>query len=174
MIRLTPRLQLTVAALLLAAAWVVVPVSTSPTPEGQTLRATPAPVVPVVPQLEALDRELDRLRDRVVELEAAPVPSRDPFQFAAVHDDVPRDLMGEPSVAELQPQAVAWPSVVAILRSGPDSAPTLRAVLEDRSQIVQFRSAGDALGDVVVTAITAETVTLTHTPSGQSTTVTLR
>jgi hypothetical protein len=173
MIRLTPRLQLMVAALLLAGAWVVVPVSTSPTPEAQAPRAVPVPAVPVAPQLEALDRELERLRDRVVEPVTAPVASRDPFQFAPERD-VPHGFVSEPSVAESQPPAVAWPPVVAILRSGSDSAPTMRVALEDGSQVVHFRSAGDTIGDVVVTAITAETVTLTHTPSGQSTTVTLR
>jgi len=161
------------AALLLATAWVVVPVSTSPTPAAQVLPVAQAPVVPVAPQLEALDREVDRLRDRVADPVPAPVVSRDPFQFAAV-PNMPRRFVSEAPVAEPPPPPVAWPSLVAILRSGSDSAPTMRAVLEDRSQVVQFRSAGETLGDVVVTTITAETVTLTHTPSGQSTTMTLR
>jgi hypothetical protein len=173
MIRVSRRLQLMLAALLLVAAWVVVPVSTSPTPRPQVPPPAPVPVVPVAPQLEALDRELDRLRDRVVEPAPAPVASRDPFQFAAARGMSPLPA-SEPSVAEPPLATVAWPSVVAILRSGSDSAPTMRAVLEDGQQVVQFRSAGEALGDVVVTAITAETVTLTHPPSGQSTTVTLR
>lgn len=162
------------AALLLATAWVVVPVSTSPTPSTQTPLAAPAPPsVPVAPQIEALDREVDRLRDRLVEPVSAPVISRDPFQFAAARD-VPRLVVSEMPVAESQPLAIAWPSLVAILRSGSDAAPTMRAVFEDRSQVVQFRSTGEALGDIVVTTITTESVTLTHTPSGQATTVTLR
>lgn len=161
------------AALLLATAWVVVPVSTSPTPEAQTPAAAPAPSVPVLPHVDALDHELDRLRDRVADPAPAPATSRDPFQFGAARE-VTRRFVAEPAVVEPPPPFVAWPSLVAILRAGSDSAPTLRAVLEDASEIVRFRSVGDTVADVVVTTITADSVTLVHSPSGQSTTLTLR
>jgi hypothetical protein len=72
------------------------------------------------------------------------------------------------------PSTVSWPSLVAILSSGNDRSPSHQVVLEDASELVQFRSAGEAMGDIVVTAITADQVTLTHSPSGESTQLTLR
>jgi hypothetical protein len=77
-------------------------------------------------------------------------------------------------VPEAARPIIAWPSLVAILSSGSDASPTRQAVFEDTTGLMQFRSAGEAMGDIAVTAIAADTVTLTHTPSGESTQVALR
>jgi hypothetical protein len=70
---------------------------------------------------------------------------------------------------------VVWPTLVAIL-SSPDAgaSPVRRVVLEDRTELIQIRSAGETLGDIVVTEISADDATLTHTPTGESVRVPLR
>jgi len=174
----TPRLLLALGALVVVA-WLVTPVSSSPPPQ----HLAPAPptvevTLPVAPELAELNGEVERLRLRLAEPARPSEPVRDPFQYAASPiEAVPsgRSLIDLDAVPfEPERSAVVWPSLVAILSSGSDEVPTRQAVLAGASQLLEFRSVGEALGDVVVSGITAEHVTLTHAPSGESTHLSLR
>jgi hypothetical protein len=178
MTRVTPRLLLAIGALLLVA-WVVVPLSSSPPQGGTPLPTAPAvaPLPPIAPELDEINREVDRLRDRLAEPVRDVTPFRDPFQFAAAPAEErfnARPPEEEPFGREPERPAIGWPLLVAILSSGSDASPTRQAVLEDASELVHVRSVGDAIGDIVVTAISIDAVTLMHTPSGESTHVALR
>jgi hypothetical protein len=176
MTRVTPRLLLAIGALLLVA-WVVVPLSSSPPSQIAAPAASAgAPLAPVAPELDEINREVDRLRDRLAEPVRNTTPVRDPFEFAPAPAERFNARRPDDDLFVREPErpAIVWPPLVAILSSGSDASPTRRAVLEDASELVQFRSVGEVMGDVVVTAITADTVTLTHTPSGESTQVALR
>lgn len=175
--RVNPHPLLALGAVLVVA-WVVAPLSSSPPPQAVVERpAAPSPE-PTAPEIDEINREVDRLRDRLAEPTRAVEPSRDPFQFVESRADraaTPRHAEAPSVVAAEPPRAIiVWPSLVAILSSGTDAAPSHRAVLEDVSELVQFRSTGEAMGDIVVTAIAADQVTLTHVPSGESTQLTLR
>jgi hypothetical protein len=175
MTRVSPRLLLAFAALLLVA-WIVVPVSTSPPSSAPGSPAAVLQELTPSPELEAINREVDRLRDRLAEPARNTVPVRDPFQFAEserVRLELPP--AGEPSpIMVAAAPVVAWPRLVAILASGDDAAPVWRAVFEDRAQLVQIRSVGETIGDVAVTDVSGDSATLTHTPSGETTRVPLR
>jgi hypothetical protein len=158
------------------AAWVVVPLSSSPPSQPEAAVAT-VPPEPAAPELDAINREVDRLRERLSEPARHATPTRDPFQFVASPSALAVMRPAEPaSLAPPEPPepAIAWPSLVAIVAGGNDVAPTFQAVLEDASDIVRLRSVGETVGDIVVTDITVVAVTLTHTPSGDSTLVALR
>jgi hypothetical protein len=176
MTRVTPRLLLAVGALLLAA-WLVVPLSSSPPPQTQAqTTGVVAPPVAAPPELDEINREVDRLRERLAEPVRVTTPARDPFQFA---EPPAAPVIALPPATDVFTPAsdrptIAWPSLVAILSSGSDASPTRQAVLEDAAEVMQFRSVGEAIGDIVVTAIDADAVTFTHTPSGESTRAALR
>lgn len=176
MTRVTPRLLLAIGALLLVV-WVVVPLSSSPPPQRAAPAASAvAPLPPIAPELDEVNREVDRLRDRLAEPVREVTPVRDPFQFGAApagRFDARRPE-DDPFVREPERPAIVWPPLVAILSSGSDASPTRQAVLEDAAELVQLRSVGEAIGDIVVTAIAVDAVTLTHAPSGESTRVALR
>lgn len=177
MTRVNPRLLLALGAVVLVA-WVAAPQSSSPPPQVAVTTPAVASADPVSPEIEQINREVDRLRDRLTEPARATEPVRDPFQFIEprVHRAAsqPRTEPARIDVPVPAPSTVSWPSLVAILSSGNDRSPSHQVVLEDASELVQFRSAGEAMGDIVVTAITADQVTLTHSPSGESTQLTLR
>lgn len=177
MTRVTPRLLLAIGASLLVA-WVVVPLSSSPPPQtaAPTTASATSPL-PIPPELDAINREVERLRERLAAPVSETTPTRDPFQFTA--PPVERFTGRRPAddrfapIPEPERPAIAWPSLVAILSSGPDAAPARQAVFEDASELVQLRSVGEAIGDIVVTEIAADEVTLTHAPTGESTRVML-
>jgi hypothetical protein len=176
MTRVTPRLLLALGALLLAA-WLVVPLASSPPPQVQAqTTGSVAPPVSSAPELDEINREVDRLRERLAEPVRDTTPARDPFQFAEppAAPVTPRAQAADDFTREPDRLRIAWPSLVALLSSGSDASPTRQAVLEDASEVMQFRSVGEAVGDIVVTAIDADAVTFTHTPSGESTQVALR
>ena len=173
--RVTSGLLLLVGALLVVT-WVVAPASSAP-PQVVVSAPPSATATPTSsPELDEINREVDRLRLRLSTPVRDVSPSRDPFQFetrrvAAEPMATPsREFVTEPVAAPL----VTWPTLVAILSSGTDAQPELRAVFEDEAQLVQIRSAGDLIGDVTVVAVADDVVELTHVASGAATRVTLR
>lgn len=118
-----------------------------------------------------IDREVDRLTERLSVAGRVQAPLRDPFQFetpAGVDVDGRDPIPSEPFVRVLR---VAWPRLVAILTSADANAP-VRAVLEDAQAIVQIRSAGETIGEITIADVTRDGVLLTHS-SGVSRRVTL-
>ncbi len=175
--RLSPRLLL-LSGILLVALRIVVPLSSSS--PSQPPVAAPAVTVAVdtPPELEDVNREVERLRDRLTDRARATTPRRDPFRFA---DPVPSTTFGASTAAidailpaEPVRPAIAWPVLVAILSSGDSAAPVYRAVFEDAAGVVHVRSTGQSIGGVTVDAVTGDVVTVVHGASGESTQLTLR
>ena len=171
--RLSPRL-LVLLGVLLVALRIGVPLSSSPPQDAATTRSVvEAPELPMAPELEDINREVDRLRDRLAEPGRAIAPARDPFQFANRGDDrvvdARRFIDNAPADPERRAPAMVWPTLVAILSSGSDASPARRVVIEDAAGIVHVRSIGEAHGDITISAIGADHVTLVHAPSGAST-----
>jgi hypothetical protein len=171
--RVTSGLLFLVGALLVVT-WVVAPASSAPPQVAVTAPSPPPP--PFSPELDAINREVDRLRQRLASPVPDLAPARDPFQFVEPRVSAEREaersepLVIEPVVATF----TTWPTLVAILSSGSDAQPELRAVFEDGSQLVHIRSVGDTIDEVTVTAVASDVVELTHVPSGITTLVTLR
>jgi hypothetical protein len=159
---------LAVLGALVVVSWVLA--SGSPRPAAAQM----APVVPVpapVPEVAAIDREVDRLTERLAVVTRAEAPARNPFEFAdaaresrAVSDEFP----SEPYVTAPH---VQWPRLIAILSTGEGGQP-LRAVFEDARQLIRIRSAGELMDEVTIDAITPDGVTLSHV-SGLSRRLTL-
>ena len=182
MSRVSPRLLLLLGALIVA---LRVGGTLSSSPASQASPPAPAETIAplaALPELEAIDREVDRLRDRLAAPARADAPRRDPFQFADARPHpgrAPASSVGDEArlVRETESAAepvVAWPVLVAILATGGADAPTYRNALLDAADLVQVRAAGESLGLVVVEAVTADEVTLVHQGTGVSTRLTLR
>jgi hypothetical protein len=174
----TSRLLLALGASLLAA-WLVAPVSSSPPPQAGAMVTSEAMVpLAALPELDALNGEVDRLRDRLAEPARASEPVRDPFQYAAVPIErvVALRALDPLDADSFEPQrpSIVWPSLVAILSSGTDELITRQAVLGIGYDLLEIRSVGEVLGGIVVSDITSDAVTLTHALSGQSTHLALR
>ena len=123
-----------------------------------------------MPEVAAIDREVDRLTERLAVVAEARPPARNPFEFAATRESSP---MSEPlsSAPFVTVPHVQWPRLVAILSNAGDDQP-LRAVFEDAQQLIRIRSVGESVGDVTVEAVAADAVTLSHV-SGVSRRLTL-
>lgn len=176
MSRVSPRLLLVLGALLVALR-VVVPLSSSSS--SQPPVATPvAPVVDVPPELEDVNREVERLRDRLSDPARAIAPRRDPFRFGdpaqSAFVDATSSAVDPMPFAEPVRAAIAWPVLVAVLSSGDAAALVHRAVLEDTSGVVHVRATGESIAGFTVDAVTGDVVTVVHRASGESTQLTLR
>lgn len=123
-----------------------------------------------MPEVAAIDSEVDRLTERLAVVAEARPPARNPFEFAATRESSP---MSEPlsSAPFVTVPHVQWPRLVAILSNAGDDQP-LRAVFEDAQQLIRIRSVGESVGDVTVEAVAADAVTLSHV-SGVSRRLTL-
>lgn len=124
-----------------------------------------------MPEVAAIDREVDRLTERLAVVAEARPPARNPFEFAAATRE--SSPMSEPlsSAPFVAVPHVQWPRLVAILSNAGDDQP-LRAVFEDAQQLIRIRSVGESVGDVTVEAVAADAVTLSHV-SGVSRRLTL-
>lgn len=170
MARLTSLLLLGAGALLLVT-WLVAPATSSP-------QATvPSPPFSPLPELIAINSELDRLETRLA-APAAPGVTRDPFQFAssphAVSANERRDSVAPNAQPTAVRPAVTWPRLVAILSSGTEANPVRRAVFEDANALLQIRSVGEAIDDARVDRITDDAVIVTSLSAEQTTSLSIR
>jgi hypothetical protein len=121
--------------------------------------------------ITAVDQQVDRLRDRLMNVPAYPPPSRDPFNFGGV-PQAKREKI--PAVSEISPVPVVarppMPKFVAILSSD-DGSPTAVFAMGDD---VQLAKVGDEVGAYRIERIGADGLTLLDTTSQATTSVSLR
>lgn len=169
MARVTSSVLLAAGTLLLVT-WLVSPAASAP-PQQLTVDAPP---VAAAPELDEINREVDRLRERLATTAVAAPPARDPFQFAPLlstrRSDTPEDFR-PPIVFE---PAIVWPELVAILSSASPSIPTHQAAFEDNAHAIQILSAGGVLDGFVIDSVTADAVVLSHPATGRTSQLSLR
>lgn len=160
------------AGVLILVTWVVASASSPPQEPRRESAGSPPPALP---ELDAINREVDRLRERLATPAPESTPQRDPFQFEDTA--TPDTGIGRPQDVAVDTPAepvLQWPVLVAILESGDEAQPSRRAVFEDTRQLIQIRSTGETLGGFSVTAVDADVVSLTHITSGQSVRLSVR
>lgn len=169
MARLTSLLLLGAGALVLVT-WLVSPAVSSP-PQP----AAPVNAAAVLPELDSINQEVDRLQARLAPSPVADV-IRDPFQFASTYASANRVVVPALDDASMTPVrlAVTWPKLVAILSSGTDAVPVVQAAFEDANHVIQLRSEGDLIDGVRIDRITTDAVTVTASSVGQTTTLVIR
>jgi hypothetical protein len=141
----------------------VPPASSAPEPRAVAAE-TPDQTQPAV---AAVDREVERLRDRLDTVPEIPAPKRDPFTFGRTPER-PRSSVPTPEMLapDIPPQP-ALPRLVAILSATENGAPERTAVIA-LGDDVQFKRAGDEIGAYVVQSVGADELVLidpaTQTP----------
>jgi hypothetical protein len=133
-----------------------------------------AGIIGAAAELAEVNAQLDRLKTRLDRVVDVPVPSRDPFHFAArrpvdrptAMPDMPAEMTAPPVLTP------SWPTLVAILTAPEDGS--LQAALSDGDETMYVVPAGGAAGAFTVTEIAPEAITVTDTASGQSTRLSLR
>ena len=169
MARVTSSVLLAAGALLLVT-WLVSPAASAP-PQQLSIDTPPAQAPP---ELDDINREVDRLRERLATTAVVAPPARDPFQFAPLPSarrlDAPEEF--HPPIAFEPP--IVWPELVAILSSGPASAPTHQAAFEDSAHAMQILSAGGTLDGFLIDSVTGDAVVVSHSATGRTSQLSLR
>ena len=165
-------LILLICGSLLLVTWLVSPASSAP----QTSAPQVVDLGPLPAELADVNAQLDRLKTRLDRTVDVPVPSRDPFHFAARRSvDRPAPVATPSMPVEMMAPPVltpSWPTLVAILTAPDDGS--LQAALSDRDETMYVVSVGGVAGAFTVTEIAPEAITVTDPTSGQSTRLSLR
>jgi hypothetical protein len=152
----------------LVATWLATPAASSPTaPAAASAQATQETIPP---EQTAVDREVERLRQRLPPVVDVPRPERDPFNFGRLPNRAPADPV-PPPVEDVRTLPVL-PRLVAIVSEGSADAPVRSAVLSAGDD-VQVLKPGQRIGDWRVAAVTGETVVLTSDAIESAFTLTL-
>jgi hypothetical protein len=133
----------------------VSPASSAPEPRA-VVAAPPDQTQAVVAEV---DREVERLRDRLDTVPEISAPRRDPFTFGRTPErprsSAPTPLLVAPDI----PPQPALPKLVAILSATENGSPERTAVIA-LGDDVQFKRAGDEIGAYVVQSVTADRLVL--------------
>ncbi len=145
----------------------------APTPVSS---AEMAAINAMLPLVEAVVQETERLKSRLTPVPAEPVSARNPFGFGNRTRPTPSpptaaDGIEATAVVEPAP-AIAWPTLVALL-SGKAEAPALSAVLA-LGGTVEILTTGAIFGGFQVRDITGISVELVHVASSSITRLALR
>jgi len=133
----------------------VTPAASAPEPRA-AVAETPDQTPPAVAEV---DREVERLRDRLNTVPEIAPSMRDPFTFGRTPER-PRSSAPIPEIVvpDIPPQP-ALPKLVAILSATGNGAPERTAVVA-LGDDVQFKHAGDEIGAYVVQSVDADVLVL--------------
>lgn len=170
--RLTSAFLLGGAVLLTS--YINAPAAPTPAP-APVSSAEMAAINAMMPLVEEVVQQTERLKARLTPTPAAPVARRNPFGFGNRTRPAPSTADPaadpEPAIVEAAP-AIAWPTLVALLTGKGDASP-LSAVLA-LGDTVEILTAGAIAGGFEVREITATSVELVHVASSSTTRLTLR
>lgn len=168
MARATSVLLLSGGTLLLVI-WLVSPADSAPQLASPRPRVAEAPLPP---ELEDVNAQVERLRARLDQVVEFPEPSRDPFRFAPrPRASRPVAEISAPVVPVAAPIMVEWPSLVAILTTS--TGGEMQAALSSSDEL-HVIGVGGRIGTFTVSEISADTIQVTDSVSGQSTRLVLR
>jgi hypothetical protein len=132
----------------------VPPASSAPEPRAAVIE-TPDQA----PAVAEVDREVERLRDRLDTVPESSAPTRDPFTFGRTPER-PRASRPVPEIVVPDvPPPPPLPKLVAILSPSGTSARERTAVIA-LGDDVQFKHAGDEIGAYVVQSVDADVLVL--------------
>jgi hypothetical protein len=163
MARVTSSVILAAGAILLVT-WLVTPAASGPPRQS----SVDAPAIAAPPEIEAIDREVERLRDRLDTTVVIAPPARDPFQFVPLPSARRPELPDQLPVPTVFEPTIVWPALVAILSSGPSATPTFQAAFEDDAHTIQILSSGASLDGFVIEEVTGDTVLISHPATGRT------
>jgi len=147
----------------------VSPASSAPEPRALAA-AVPDQTAPAIADV---DREVERLRDRLDPTPERPAPTRDPFSFGRATER-PRVIAPPPELLSVPvaPPQPSLPKLVAIL-SAAENGTQQRTAVVALGDDVQFKRAGDEIGAFVVQAVNPDALVLTDRSSTTQHTVPL-
>lgn len=144
--------------------------------ESQASRTVPAVAIdatPIPPEIHEINLAVDRLSEQLARRPEATPSVRDPFTFAAVSRPTrPSPSPIETPAAEPVMPRPEWPALVAIMAAANGSE--LEVALTDPAGDLHVVGRGASVGPVVVSDVSADTVVLTDTVSGQTARLSIR
>jgi hypothetical protein len=149
--------------------WVLAPAATRPQ-RAEAPIPTARGLAPASSDLVDFQREIDRMRARLVTRHASPAPGRDPFRFG-LRLDAPRHETRPPVAAP--PPAPVLPRLIAILSDTVNGVVVRRAALA-QDGAVRLAAVGDMVGALRLRAITPDGIELADPATSATFRISLR
>lgn len=165
------------AGAVLVSTHILAPAAPPPGPAADPVADLALAVQQTAPAVDAVDAQVDRLRERLTHPPTYPAPTRDPFRFGARADvakpkaAAPADALVErPALIEAAPPL---PRLVAIATAVVDGALVRTAALSTGDDL-QILKPGDRYSTFAILAVGVDAVELVETDTGKTFRITLQ